>query len=505
MKKTYFYVFSTILCLVSCRNQTSRNIAELDRVLANSEIYEEEFDKVSDSLRNCYSGAENDSLRWEVAYNLSKRFYIHNLDSCYRYVSLMQSYSSGDPIHEAVTSTCYARTLFRMDSLKRAFAVFTSIDTASVTDDFRDIYYSTGYRIYSNMPNEKQVFQKMARELADRWYELDSLNVESVYFHNRLHLHKNGKHDDAIANLQKCFRAGMSPNDSAKAYYCIATEFIKKGDEDNALPYLVKSAKTDCRISAKAYDALYQLSLMLFRSGDIRQADKYMRLTLEDAEKSNFNLRYKDVVRAEIDIMNTLLDQDRRKRRSLYTAMVSISLVLIIALISTILLIRYSQRLGMARIQLEEASKIKDGFLALYMEKCVFYLNKVDEYRSSLRRTAKNEGQDAAMAMLRKPSFAVEEFDDLLRSFDSTFLRIFPDFVDKVNTVMQPGHELKMPSDEVLSTELRILALIRLGISRRQRIAKVLNMSVSTVYSYHCNLQKYSLFPDSLDKVVSRL
>ena len=87
-----------------------------------------------------------------------------------------------------------------------------------------------------------------------------------------------------------------------------------------------------------------------------------------------------------------------------------------------------------------------------------------------------------------------------------TFLGIFPDFADKVNAHMQPEHQLSMPAKGVLSTELRILALIRMGISKRQRIAKVLNMSVTTVYSYHCNLQKHSLHPDSsFDSIIANL
>jgi DNA-binding NarL/FixJ family response regulator len=108
--------------------------------------------------------------------------------------------------------------------------------------------------------------------------------------------------------------------------------------------------------------------------------------------------------------------------------------------------------------------------------------------------------------MLRHPSFADGEFKDLLASFDSAFLGIFPDFVDRVNEHMQEEHLLKMPSKGELSTELRILALIRMGISKRQKIAKVLNVSVTTVYSYHCNLQKHSLHPDSsFDNIIANL
>jgi hypothetical protein len=204
--------------------------------------------------------------------------------------------------------------------------------------------------------------------------------------------------------------------------------------------------------------------------------------------------------------MNVLLEQQKQKKRAYYITSVSIAMLLLVAVISLVLLARYSSRLDLSRRQLSEVSRIKDSFLAMYMEKCVDYLNKVDEYRSSLRRTLKQDGASAVSAMLRQPSFAAGEFDGLLSHFDSAFLGIFPDFVDKVNGHMQPEYRLEMPAKGELSTELRILALIRMGISKRQKIAKVLNMSVTTVYSYHCNLQKHSLHPDSgFDTVIANL
>ena len=151
---------------------------------------------------------------------------------------------------------------------------------------------------------------------------------------------------------------------------------------------------------------------------------------------------------------------------------ISIALMLILAVIILVLQSRYSTRLSISREKLSEVSKIKDSFLAIYMEKCVDYLNKVDKYRSSLRHAVKHEGADAAIAMLRAPSFADGEFKDLLADFDSAFLGIFPDFVEKVNEHMQPEHCLQMPEKNALSTELRILALIRMAYPNAARLPR---------------------------------
>ena len=127
-------------------------------------------------------------------------------------------------------------------------------------------------------------------------------------------------------------------------------------------------------------------------------------------------------------------------------------------------------------------------------------------YRSSLRQAMKTEGQDAVKAMLRKPSYAAGEFSELLDMFDKSFLGIFPNFVEQVNQHMQPEWQLEQPAPGKLSMELRVLALIRMGITKRKRIARALNLSVTTVYSYHYNLHKHSLHADEdFDAIIAGL
>ena len=208
----------------------------------------------------------------------------------------------------------------------------------------------------------------------------------------------------------------------------------------------------------------------------------------------------------EIEITNALLQEQKRKKGAYLYATSATVLLLAMVIFMLVVMQRYSNRLKMSLEDLSVLSRIKDNFLATYMERCVDYLTKVDKYRSSLRKTAKTEGAEAVVMLLKQPSFADKEFKDFLKDFDAAFLGIFQDFVEKVNKQMQPEYHLKMPSEGELSTELRILALIRLGITKRPKIAKVLNMSVNTVYSYHCNMHKHSLHPElPFDEIIGNL
>ena len=204
--------------------------------------------------------------------------------------------------------------------------------------------------------------------------------------------------------------------------------------------------------------------------------------------------------------MDALSRQRDEKRKTTTVSLIVVSVLFVLILFLAALLKKNYNNLESSHAQVLELSKIKDAFLANYMEKSVDYLKKVDDYRSSLRHAMRSEGQDAVKAMLRKPSYATEEFSGLLDMFDTSFLGIFPDFVEKVNQHMQPEWQLEQPAPGKLSTELRVLALIRMGITKSKRIARALNLSVETVYSYHYKLQKHSLHTDEdFDAIIAGL
>ena len=502
MKKSCFVILFWIIGICSCSDPGKEYFDSLDHAIELQDHYDLAHSAKQDSLRMLLLKAEDDSSRWEAAYRLERILNYHDIESCYRSVQDMLSYSS-DCRQHSISECAYANILYKMDSLKTALKVFRQIDTCDMQKEAIGPYCFAGYHIYGKLLSENQDYKGIIKDLIDKWWRADSTSVECAFYKNEIQ-REGGNAQKFIERLQDCELRSL--NDTAKFNYFLAKEYANIGDTDNAIKYFATSAECDMRLGVKAYNALYELARILFRTGDIARADRYMRITLKDAYSSHFESRYDDVIRSELEIMNVLLEQQKEKKRAYYATSVAIALMLLVAVISLVLLLRYSSRLSNSRRQLSEVSRIKDSFLANYMEKCVDYLNKVDEYRSSLRRTAKQDGTPGIMAMLRKPSFAAGEFHDLLSSLDSTFLGIFPDFVDKVNMHMQPEYRLAIPENGEMSTELRILALIKMGIFKRQKIAKILNMSVTTVYSYHCNLQKHSLHPDSsFDKVIANL
>lgn len=503
MKTLYSSLIAATFAILTGCSSHKEHYAALDRAIERQEHYDSLYIQVKDSLAGLFRAASPDSAKWEYAYSLHSMLLYHDIDSSCHYKDAMMKLCSNDSRQRKISECCHVNYIYKIGELETALRIFERLDTTGMSKECLNLYFDTGYHIYRDLAMSFPEHEQDRQKIMSLWWLHDSTNVKCVYYNNE-RLRKQGKTEEAIARLNKCSLKNV--NDTIKVIDFIAREYLYCNDHDNAIKYFSIAAERDMRVSAKTYNALYALARILLQKGEIERAARYMHITRKDAFAANLKTRYDQVLLTEMEIMQLLIEQHKQRQTAYFIATIVIALFLVIAVVLLGLLSRSSTRLMLSKEKLSEVSKIKDKFLAIYMEKCVEFLNKVDNYRSSLRSAMKHEGIEAVTAMLRQPSFADGEFKELLADFDSAFLGIFPDFADKVNKHMKEGHHLTMPSEGELSTELRILALIRMGICKRQKIAKVLNMSVTTVYSYHSNLKKHSIHSDaSFDKIIANL
>ena len=121
---------------------------------------------------------------------------------------------------------------------------------------------------------------------------------------------------------------------------------------------------------------------------------------------------------------------------------------------------------------------------------CSDYIDGLDRYRSSIRKIAKEEGVQPLLNALKSKEFMEQELEGFYAQFDETFLELFPDFIPQLNELLQEDRQVKISiKDKSLTTELRTLALIRLGVNDSVRIAHFLRRSVSTIYNYRVKMK----------------
>ena len=152
-----------------------------------------------------------------------------------------------------------------------------------------------------------------------------------------------------------------------------------------------------------------------------------------------------------------------------------------------------------------ESNKIKNIYIMEFMNKCSAYIDKLDAYRRSLNKLAANGGLQELYRRLKSSSIVEDEIEEFFEDFDRIFLRIFPEFVVSFNGLMKEDENIQPKKVGRLNTELRIYALLRLGIVENEKIAAFLRCSKQTVYSYRSRIRLRSLYPEDFEERVAKI
>jgi uncharacterized protein (UPF0333 family) len=266
---------------------------------------------------------------------------------------------------------------------------------------------------------------------------------------------------------------------------------------------LAIAAISDIELAVKENEALLSLAVNLYKNGDIDRAYKYIRVALDDA--LFYNARFKNSVIARIQpiIEETYLQKihSQQKNLSLYSLVVSLFVIILIITL-TYLYIQIkavskakkelrvmNNNLIQLNKKLDEANIVKEHYIGYFMNQCSIYINKLHRYRKNVELNLKT-GQ---ISKLHKFSADEQENDieELHINFDKTFLALYPNFVKEFNSLLKQDEQYILDKNE-LNNELRIFALIKLGITDVKQIADFLHYSVQTVYNYKSKVKTKS-------------
>lgn len=146
-------------------------------------------------------------------------------------------------------------------------------------------------------------------------------------------------------------------------------------------------------------------------------------------------------------------------------------------------------QLSMVNSQLSESNRVKEEYIGRFMSLCSQYIDKLDNYRKMVNKKMKNKELEELFLMSKSTELKEKELEELFLNFDSVFLHLFPNFVNDFNALLQPEVRVQPKEDNRLTTEIRIFALIRLGIEDSSKIAEFLHYSVNTIYNYRARIK----------------
>src|SRR5690606_1393472 len=158
-----------------------------------------------------------------------------------------------------------------------------------------------------------------------------------------------------------------------------------------------------------------------------------------------------------------------------------------------------------ANQRLDEANLIRERYIGYYINQCAVYLDKLDEFRKNVSRKIKAGQLDELQKLSASTTTLEKDAHELYTDFDSTFLEVYPDFVAEFNALLREDERYVLKKNQ-LNTELRIFALIRLGITDVNQIATFLRYSIQTIYNYKSKVKgKAAIDPEHFEENVKKL
>lgn len=486
MKKLYLIL---VPLLVSCTSSPVRKeLSLLDEEIERIPFYTKKFTDSCDSLRTCLDRASSDAERFRLSMELYNAYSPCNIDSAVQYAARLEEYAGKDVSEKAIAASCHALCRIKQTDYAAASSYLSPIPEDSLSLQAMPYYYRAVNWLNS----------VIRKDDVDRWepvlkyWQKDSTSADALIAMGN-YLSSIKQYDEAVRRFDQAIAAGDSYYYQATANMFKSNVFRATGDTDRRIHFLIISAIADIRNNAKEYESLFILARLLNREKDYFHAMKYIQLTVEDAVAANYTVRTAAAVQASKIYHESFIATQNQKHRTQMIFIIILSTLLLLLFTLMVVINSSNRKLSSSRKALAERTLIQNKFLGEYMELSSRYIDEVDRTRSNLRKVLRKDGVEELSKILRAPSFADNEIKKYYANFDNTFLTVFPDFKARVAELIgsEPAAKEKN-NDGRMSVSLRILALIRLGITDQQRISNVLHISSWTVYSYLYRMRKAS-------------
>jgi len=520
-------------------SNTDSLLNKLDKELLKKELYTQakiqKIEKLKANLRKSRASVNN----YYTYLKIYEEYKTLNFDSAFNYANKIQvealRLNDAQKINRAKINLSFV--LLSSGMFKETLESVDGVNVAILNDQEKIEFYILKARCYYDLSdfNKNKFYTSkylpLGNRLTDSALALSAPNSYNYLFVSGLKNLRNGESDKALKNYLQILK---EPNLTDHQFAIVASTLsflyqqkvlkIKSGSflyqqkalKTKSVNLLISAAMADIRSSTKENVAIFKLADTLFKAGDNERAYRYIREAMTDAEFYGARHRQFEV--------GTLLPIIEGKQLSLvekqknliitYAAVVTLLILIIIAFI--VVVIRQNKKLEAAKATITEANailqqinlaltdanttlrevnRIKDEYIGYYFNINSDYIDKIDRFKRSVSQRLILGRYDDIKQIIDKIDLKKER-EDLSMSFDKVFIKLFPKFVEDFNALFEKADQINLAPNQILNAELRIFALIRLGIHDNDKIAKILNFSVNTIYSYKTRIKNKSFIPN---------
>ncbi len=494
-------------------------------------------------VANIKDGVRGIKLSPEQQYDLNQRLYdeyvAYKFDSAFYYIEKNVNALSSSADHDrfAASAVRMAHILAVTGLFDRARRLLDKVNPDSISDQQKIAYYTqqSELNLYrSEMAQFTNYFYdyiKRAQYYRQLVMQIAPKDSYDYVFNRATYICEAGDTEEAIRILE----AYLNKTEQGTRIYSIITSTLaffyqNKGVSEKQEYYLLLSAISDERSAIRENNSLRSLSELLMDRGNYDDAYRYLLQAISEAKFYGSRIRLMQVGRMAPQILQ-LYDAERtrtQQRTSLLLMVISIiSIILAGIIVYTLILYRkkhaaglkiiemnkmlasHSEEIESVNTQMKEANRIKEEYIGRFMELSSQLISDSEQRLKQLNRLARERKLEELYAELKTMEPVNKGIRKFHSHFDTAFLNIYPNFISEVNNLLNPECRFDVEQDGTpvkhLSTELRVLALIRLDITDNQEIADILRSSITTIYTYRSKIKARAINKESFEDDVRKI
>ena len=542
-------LFLTFLSQVSADNT---NLLRLDSVIAERPNITTAKEKKLAQLRSSLASTTNEKEKLALFEQMYQEYLTYRYDSALVYVqnSIILSKEIGNIAYYQQAVINYALLDARGGFYSEAADYLKGINLEELNDSLKYEYYITHFWLYmywsqysSNERVKEEYWRKMKENLVEAIkYEKENTINYQYLMGERMHYIDENSEKAAIYYRKVVDMAPVNSKLYASAAFSLARCYMDKGDMPMYELWLTNSAISDIVTPLKENLSLQELAMYLFEkdNDNVDRATSYIYCSMEDAQFFNNRLRLIELSGRFSTILSAYTKKINDQKSHILYGMIILGLLTLAILASALfikkqngqlhlrreelqtkneelhqqheevrqknaLLVEQGKQLSALNEQLIDTNFKREGLAKIYIDLCAKYIDKLKKYQTLVKRKIKaNQVQDL-LSTISSSRISEEDAATFMNKFDKAFLDLYPTFVTELNTLLLPESQIAIKQPNTLTPELRIYALIRLGVKESSEIADLLFFSPQTIYNYRSTVRSRAISKDTFDEDVQKL
>lgn len=543
-------LFPAYVCADTSKHALEENrklLHSLDSLLEQQDLFVRVKEERIKQLKMQYSRVKDVKELYAMNRMVYLEYRVYDADSALHYINknIQLAQQTNNRTWEVVSLLEQSFVLTSSGLLTEALKAVSDIQPEELPQNLRSEYFGRLCTLYSRLRD----YSSENSQLSEHYNNLQKTFRDSVYltatpdelryWNCRAWLYLGTPEIEPVKQAFEENKQTLS-NDSRKysiATYNLSAIYRSENNESKYLENLILSAMADIRSVNGDIGSLQEIAEYLFKHGEIDRAYNYILYCSQKAMLFHNRVRIVKMSHLQNQIYKAYQEQSRTQQKRLQASLIAVSFLFLVLIGALLFIHKQMRRLKEANLkldstnqklsvnmdalstahqrleevnmqlkdlntqlqevndQLRESNYVKEEYIGYVFNICSTYISKLEEFRKNINRKLKVGQIEDVKAITDSSATASNELKEFYQNFDTIFLHLYPDFVDDFNALLLPEERIELKEGELLNTELRIHALIRLGITDSVKIADFLHCSAQTVYNNRLRTRNKSIIP----------